>query len=89
MHYLAIASCLARVRPEQIHLHCDRLPHGPYWDLIRERVTVHRVKPVALVSDFAYDDFTAHFSYAHHADFIRLDVLARNGGLYADIDTLF
>jgi hypothetical protein len=89
VHYLALASCLQRVRPQELHVHCDRLPHGFYWDLIRPHVRLHRVSPVPLVSDFAYDPFTQQFSYAHHADFIRLDVLTRYGGLYADIDTLF
>ena len=89
VHYLAIASCLRHVGPDEVHLHCDRLPYGPYWELLRSRVSVHRVDPVALVRDFAYDPFTRRYAYAHHADFIRLDVLARHGGLYADLDTLF
>ena len=70
-------------------MHCDRLPYGFYWDLIRPLVQLHRVEPVPFVSAFAYDTFTARYAYAHHADFIRLDALARWGGLYADIDTLF
>jgi hypothetical protein len=89
VHYLALASCLRHVAPEELHVHCDRLPYGFYWDLIRPRVQLHRVPPVALVADFDYDPFTARFAYAHHADFIRLEVLSRWGGLYADIDTLF
>jgi Glycosyltransferase sugar-binding region containing DXD motif len=89
VHYLALASCLERVAPKEIHVHCDRLPYGFYWDLIRPHVRLHRVQPVEQVSEFAYDPFTQRYSYAHHADFIRLDVLARHGGLYADIDTLF
>jgi mannosyltransferase OCH1-like enzyme len=31
----------------------------------------------------------APYVYAHHADVIRLDVLARHGGMYADMDTIF
>jgi len=89
VHYLALASCLEHVAPEELHVHCDRLPYGFYWDLIRPHVQLHRVEPVPFISGFAYDPFTARYAYAHHADFIRLDVLARWGGLYADIDTLF
>ncbi len=89
VHYLALASCLKHVAPVALHVHCDRLPSGFYWDLIRPHVQVHRVQAIPQVSEFGYDPFTARFSYAHHADFIRLDVLARHGGLYADIDTLF
>lgn len=90
VHYLAIASCLDVVQPDELHVHCHQLPYGFYWDLIRPRVHLHRVEPVAAVRDFAYDDpFVARYSYAHHSDFVRLDVLAEHGGLYADIDTLF
>jgi len=89
VHYLALSSCLEHVAPEELHVHCDRLPYGFYWDLIRPLVQLHRVEPVPFVSAFAYDTFTARYAYAHHADFIRLDALARWGGLYADIDTLF
>lgn len=90
VHYLAIASCLEVVKTQQVHVHCDELPYGFYWDLIRPRVTLHRVEPVPEVSKFEYSDpWVAHYSYAHHADFVRLDVLAEHGGLYADIDTLF
>jgi hypothetical protein len=89
VHYLALASCLAVVEPEELHVHCHSLPYGFYWDLIRPRVQLHRVEPVELVSAFGYDAAVAPYAYAHHADFVRLDVLARWGGLYADIDTLF
>lgn len=90
VHYLAIASCLEIVEPDEVHVHCHQLPYGFYWDLIRPRVHLHRVEPVAEVRDFSYDDpFIAQYSYAHHSDFVRLDVLAEHGGLYADIDTLF
>lgn len=89
VHYLALASCRERVAPAEIHLHCGRLPYGFYWDLIRPHVHLHRVEPIAIVDDFPYDPLIERYAYAHHADFIRLDVLARHGGLYADIDTLF
>lgn len=89
VHYLALASCLAVIQPEELHLHCHELPYGFYWDLIRPHVKLHRVEPVEQVSGFDYDGLGARYAYAHHADFVRLDVLARWGGLYADIDTLF
>jgi hypothetical protein len=31
----------------------------------------------------------ARYRYAHEADFVRLEVLAASGGVYADIDTIF
>lgn len=90
VHYLAIASCQAVLQPDEIHLHCHELPYGFYWDLARPLVTLHRIEPVTTVTTFPYDDpVVAYYSYAHQADFVRLDVLAEHGGLYADIDTLF
>ncbi|MFN8027992.1 MAG: glycosyltransferase [Acidimicrobiia bacterium] len=89
VHYLAIASCLEVVRPDEVFVHCAELPYGAYWDLIRPHVTLHRVGRVAMIDAHEYETPIAPFSYAHHADFVRLDALATWGGLYADIDTLF
>jgi Glycosyltransferase sugar-binding region containing DXD motif len=89
VHYLAVASCLAVVEPDELHIHCHNLPYGFYWDLIRPRVLLHRVEPVQQITGFDYEPDVGRYAYAHHADFVRLDVLARWGGLYADIDTLF
>lgn len=90
VHYLAIASCAEVLAPERICFHCHELPYGFYWDLARPLVELHRIEPVTAVVDFPYDDpVVRYYSYAHQADFVRLDVLAACGGLYADIDTLF
>jgi hypothetical protein len=87
LHYLAIESCRQVVRPDEIRLHLHELPYGIYWDLARPLVTVERVQPVPEID--AGSPELAPYRYAHHADVIRLDVLARDGGMYADIDTLF
>jgi hypothetical protein len=90
VHYLALASCAAVVQPDRIVVHCHELPYGFYWDLARPMVELARVEPVQHVVDFPYDDpVVRHYSYAHQADVVRLDVLAEHGGLYADIDTVF
>jgi len=89
VHYLAIASCIAVIEPDEVFVHCHELPYGAYWDLIRPQVTLHRVGRVGTVDQFAYDPAIGRYDYAHHSDFVRLDALAEWGGLYADIDTLF
>jgi hypothetical protein len=90
VQYLAIASCAEILRPDTIMFHCDELPYGFYWDLARPLVELRRIAPVREVAEFPYDDpVVHHYSYAHQADFVRLDVLAEHGGVYADIDTLF
>ena len=89
LHYLAIESCRRVVAPDVIRLHVHHLPYGVYWDLARPLVEMHRIEPIAAVDDIVADPIIVQHRYAHHADVIRLDVLARDGGMYADIDTLF
>jgi hypothetical protein len=90
LHYLCLESCAQVNRPERMFFHCQHLPHGVYWERIRHRLEVRRVAPCPLVSGFRYEDAAiARYRYAHHADFVRLDVLLEHGGVYADIDTLF
>lgn len=84
LQYLAIESCRRVVAPAEIKVHLEHLPWGVYWDLIRPHVTVERVaSPADLPVAFP------QYHYAHRADVVRLDVLEREGGLYADIDTIF
>lgn len=90
VHYLAIRSCIEKVRPDEVQLHCHHLPFGPWWDRVEADVRLRGTGPVPTVSEMAYTDpLVARYSYAHHADFVRLDVLAEHGGLYADLDTVF
>jgi hypothetical protein len=89
LHYLAIESCRRVLEPDVIRLHVHHLPYGVYWDLARPLVELHRVEPVAEVDAVSAEPLVDAHRYAHHADVIRLDVLAREGGMYADIDTLF
>jgi Glycosyltransferase sugar-binding region containing DXD motif len=88
LHYAAIASCRAVVQPDEIRLHVHHLPYGLYWDLARPLVTLERIEPVGEV-DLIIPDELRPYGYAHQADVIRLDVLEREGGMYADIDTVF
>jgi len=89
LHYLAIESCRRVIRPERIVLHVHELPYGVYWDLARPLVELQRIEPVAEVDHLPTDPAVRPYRYAHHADVVRLDVLARHGGVYADLDTLF
>ena len=89
LHYLAIESCRRTIAPDRIVLHVHELPYGVYWDLARPLVDLERIEPVAEVAARPADPLVGRYRYAHHADVIRLDVLARHGGMYADIDTLF
>jgi len=91
VHYLALESCRRVLRPEAIYLHYKHLPYGVYWDLIRPHLTLREVDlaPEVAGGPAASPLIPAQYSYAHHADFVRLDALIEHGGIYADMDTLF
>jgi hypothetical protein len=89
--YLAIASCRAVLGPERIVLHHHHLPWGLWWDLARPWLELRRVPLVAEVDTGPRPSYLVpeRYRYAHHADFVRLDALLAEGGIYADLDTLF
>lgn len=90
-HYLAIESCRRVVRPDRILFHHRHEPYGSWWELARRHVELARVDEAHEVREAAYEDglVPERYRYAHHADFVRLDALIAEGGIYADIDTLF
>jgi hypothetical protein len=97
MHYLCLRSCLDVNAPERIDFHTLDLPWGPWWDLIRPWLNVRGVEPSRFIEGHPAYCGSAEgrlisrnrLQYAHHADFIRLEILLEEGGVYADIDTLF
>lgn len=90
IHFLAIRSCLEVNRPQQVMVHCAERPWGPWWDRLDGDITVVDATPATEVDTHHYDARVPEiYRYAHHADFVRLDVLIDHGGIYADIDTVF
>lgn len=90
MYYLCLASCIEVNRPDEVHFHYHHEPWGPWWERIKSRLRLRRIEPDRFVADYRYGDAqVAAFRYAHLADFSRLRILLEEGGIYADIDTLF
>lgn len=97
VYFLCLESCRRVNRPHRIHFHYHYEPFGPWWERIRPHLELHRVDPVGFVThNEAYWEHwegtfikQAGLDYAHQSDFIRLEVLDEEGGVYADIDTLF
>lgn len=90
MHYLCLRSCLEVARPDAIHFHYHNEPHGPLWDAIRPHLVLRKIDPATPIADYRYSDpRIAAFRYAHISDFLRLRILIDEGGIYADMDTLF
>src|SRR5580658_11361035 len=91
LHYASLESCRRVLEPEAIYFHHRHRPWGPWWDRIEPHLTLVEVDlvPEVLAADYSSGRVPAAYRYAHHADFIRLDVLLAHGGVYADIDTIF
>lgn len=97
LFYLCLKSCLEVNQPDRIVFHTHHEPYGEWWDRIRPHLELRRVQPESFIAD--NDRYGQHnegrvirflnLTYAHHADFLRLKILASEGGVYADMDTLF
>lgn len=97
VHYLCLESCRRVNRPQAICFHYRYEPHGPWWERIKPHLTLRCVAGASAIPDAALYDATpegrlirdAGWTYAHEADFLRLAILLEQGGVYADMDTLF
>jgi glycosyltransferase involved in cell wall biosynthesis len=91
VHYLSVASCLRVLEPDAVVFHHKHLPWGPWWERVAPHVELREVDLVPEVSaaDYSLGTVPVAYRYAHHADFVRLDALIEEGGVYADIDTVF
>lgn len=83
IHYLSLKSCIEVNNPDMINFYYKYEPFGKYWDMIKPKLNLIEVEPPTEI----YGIPIKH--YAHQADIIRLQVLIEDGGVYADIDTLF
>jgi len=97
VHYLCLESCRRVNRPESIFFHCRHEPYGPLWDRIKPHLALRKAPAANLIPDLGRYDKTdegrlirdAGWTYAHEADFLRLSIVLDEGGVYADMDTLF
>jgi hypothetical protein len=97
LHYVCLASCIAVNRPDEIHFHYRHEPRGEWWERIAPALTLRPISgsPDGFVPA-RYEQTQEGrgiaqlgLQYAHESDFLRLDILAAEGGVYADMDTLF
>ncbi len=89
-YYLCLESCLRVNEPDTVFLYCRHAPRGRYWERLRERVTLVVVAGSALVPELRYPRRRMNrYRDLHETDFLRLEILLRHGGIYADLDTLF
>lgn len=90
MYYLCLRSCIEINQPDTVHFHFHHEPWGEWWERIRPEIQLRRIQPNRFITEYAYQDTNINpYRYAHLADFARLQILMDEGGIYADIDTLF
>ncbi|KAA3625136.1 MAG: glycosyl transferase [Proteobacteria bacterium] len=97
VHYLCLKSCMVVNQPEKVSFYYHYEPYGEWWEKIKPGLELVRVEPVDFLA--GTERYGEHeegrfirrwgLDYAHHADFLRLEILMNTGGVYADIDTLF
>jgi len=83
VYFLALKSCLEVNKPKKINFYYKYEPYGPYWDKIKPYLNLIKVEPPSEIFGIPINH------YAHQADIIRLQALIEEGGVYADIDTVF
>ena len=96
VHYLCLESCRQVNRPPAIFFHHRHEPFGPLWERIKPHLVLRRLPETSALPEGRYDATeegrlirSAGWTYAHEADFLRLAILLEQGGVYADMDTLF
>ena len=83
IYYLSLKSCLEVNNPDKINFYYKHEPYGKYWEMIKPHLTLIQVEPPTQIFGIPIKH------YAHQADIIRLQALIEEGGVYADIDTIF
>lgn len=96
VHYLAVLSLVKSTACERVDIHFEEQPRdNPQWNRLRslERVRLVPIDFDRLIERAGYDPepFRAFLHVAktvHRSDFVRYLVLAGQGGVYLDFDTL-
>jgi hypothetical protein len=85
-HYIAIKSCLIVQKAQQIHVwhgeETEELKNNKWW--IRSK----KIAKFHLVNIPAYINFNAVWWKQHQADYMRINILYKYGGVYMDLDVL-
>ena len=81
VYYVCIKSCIEVNDPHFINFYYKYEPYGEYWDRVKGDLNLIRVTPPEEVNGHK-------LGYAHKSDFIRLEMLNKYGGVYADMDTI-
>ena len=81
-YYLAILSAIVVNNPDKVYFYYHYEPKGKWWEKIKN--SVHMVK-VPIPTHFGKKPI---LKLAHKADYLRMKILYKYGGVYMDIDTI-
>jgi hypothetical protein len=82
-HYLSVKSAIEKAKIQDITIWLDKEPEGEWWEKTKPLVQLNLVDPPSSIFGIPITE------PAHKSDVIRLQVLIREGGIYADTDVIF
>ncbi|KAK5108975.1 hypothetical protein LTR62_007609 [Meristemomyces frigidus] len=85
-HFLALKAAVLRAKAEEIKLHTTGLnEHNHFWKQLRPHVTLVHVESrhYFTVDETVQDEDSI---LPHESDFLRLEILRNEGGIYLDLD---
>lgn len=83
--FLSIKATLIRMKPTEVKLHTYGLVESNHWwNLVKHRVTLVEYDRYSLKGP--HNRPVNEYGLAHQADFLRLAILQREGGIYLDAD---
>lgn len=85
LHFAAVASARAILRPDKVVLHVNGAPRGPWWD--RTVPLVDELRRVDLPTHWRHLDKPIHY-YAHRADHVLMHVFGLRGRHLPGPDTI-
>lgn len=84
VYYLSILSYLFYNKPKYVFFYYTFEPYGLYWDMIKHKLILIKIPKNF---EFKIGNKIAE-KFAHKADFLRIELLKKYGGVYVDMDTI-
>ena len=81
-YYLGVMSAIKVNKPDAVYFHYHHEPTGKWWDALKGIVIPVKIDRKTNIGRFRFK------VYAHIADYARLEILYKYGGIYLDVDTL-
>ncbi|HVT14682.1 MAG TPA: glycosyltransferase [Thermoanaerobaculia bacterium] len=82
VHYLAVRSAAETNHPEAIRFYYKHEPRGEWWERARPYLELVPIEPPHEIHGVP----VRH--HAHQTDYVRLQILRHQGGIYLDMDVL-